>query len=210
MEAAQNDKSVLVVSLEMDALQLAHRVVAAQLNLPLIDLRTGNYDTTDTTKVREYAVKITDLPYGIMPARRATMAQIRGIARSRKATHGLSLLLVDYLQLIAPTDARRPRHEQVTQISHDLKSLAMELDIPVIALAQLNRQSESDESLPKLSHLRESGAIEQDADSVWFLHRGRDSNDAQLIIEKQRQGMRGTVRLCFDGPRCVFAETDWD
>ncbi len=205
LDAAVSEQPTLVISLEMSEHQLAQRIVASQLGLSLVDQRTGSHSPADSQRVRDYASECSGVPLSLFPARRSTMAQIRGIARAQKRRSGLALVLVDYLQLVSPRDPRRPRYEQVTEISNDLKTLAMELDVVVVALAQLNRQGEANEA-PKLSHLRESGAIEQDADSVWFLHRARNSAETELIIEKQRQGKRGTLDLTFDGARCRFDE----
>lgn len=205
MDAASGGARTLVASLEMQELQLAQRIAASRLGLSLIDQRTGEITQADVERVRDYASECRSVPLFIMGARRAKMAQIRGVARATKSVSGLDLLLVDYLQLIAPSDPRKPRYEQVTEISSELKSLAMELDVPVVALAQLNRQGENEK--PKLSQLRESGAIEQDADSVWFLHRAsREASDASLIVAKQRQGKVGEIPLRFNGERCQFTE----
>ncbi len=204
MQAALDGRSVLVVSLEMGESQLAQRIAASQLGLSLLDLRTGAHTKHDSQRVRSLATQFAGIKLDSMLARRATMAQIRGIARAQKATAGLDLLMVDYLQLVAPRNDRAPRFEQVSEISGELKTIALELDVPVVALSQLNRQGEGE--APKLSHLRESGSLEQDADSVWFLHRPRDGEDTELIVEKQRQGKRFTVDLQFDGARCAFFE----
>ena len=205
LDAAEAGIKTLVVSLEMAELQLAQRIVAGRLGISLIDQRTGRVTESDIAKVRRYAYESRGVPLSIVPARRAKVSEIRGTARTEQATSGLGLVVVDYLQLIAPADYRRPRYEQVTEISGSLKSLAMELDVPVVALAQLNRQGEADK--PILSHLRESGAIEQDADAVWFLHRpDRKSPDSTLIVAKQRQGAVGDFPLMFDGQRCRFDE----
>lgn len=206
LSAAESGWSTLVCSLEMRELQLAQRIASSKVGLSLVDQRTGNHTSHDSERIRSYAIECRDVPLSIFPARRATVARLRGMSKAMNARRQLDLVIVDYLQLLESSDRRKSRYEQVTQISNDLKTMAMELDVPVLALAQLNRQGEANES-PKLSHLRESGAIEQDADSVWFLHRGRDSRDTQFIIEKQRQGPRGTIAMTFDGDRCEFEES---
>lgn len=204
MNAARNGQSVLVLSLEMRELQLAQRIAAGQLGISMVDQRTGNHTFGDTARIRAYADELNHVHLMVKPARKATVAQISGYARAVKATCGLDLMVIDYMQLITPRDRRSNRTEQVTEISNEIKTLATELDIPILSLAQLNRQGEGEE--PKLSHLRESGAIEQDADGVWFLHRQRDSAETQFIIEKNRQGPRGVVPMVFDVNQCEFRE----
>lgn len=205
LNAAEAGARVLVASLEMQELQLAQRIAASRLGLSLIDQRSGDVTTADIGRVRSFAAECRSVPLSITAARRSGMRQLRGIARATRAAGGLDLLLVDYLQLIAPSDPRKSTYEQVTETSGALKSLAMELDVPVIALAQLNRQGENEK--PRLSHLRDSGAIEQDADSVWLLHRpSREAAEASLIVAKQRQGKVGEIPLRFNGERCEFTE----
>ena len=135
------------------------------------------------------------------------MTEIAASARRLKRRHGLALVAIDYLQLIDPDNSRDPRQEQVAKIARRLKGLARELDVPVLCLAQLNRQVESSrDNKPQLSHLRESGAIEQDADVVMFVHReeyyqtndedrDRVRGEADLLVRKQRNGPVGDVRL---------------
>jgi replicative DNA helicase len=113
-------------------------------------------------------------------------------------------VIVDYIGLIKPTDKRKPRWETVTETSNAIKSLALSLGVPIIALCQLNRDAEGE--TPKLSHLRESGAIEQDADVVVLLDRHRDSIDAKLHIAKIRNGCTGVIHLRFDGAAFKFSE----
>ena len=131
-----------------------------------------------------------------------TMSQMAAIARRLKRRHGLGIVIIDYLQLIEPEDKNTPREQQISSITRRLKFLAKDLDIPVIALAQLNRGVEQrEDKRPRLADLRESGAIEQDADIVMFLHRPEayDPEDrpgeADLIVAKNRHGPIGTVQL---------------
>ena len=204
MTVAKSGASVLVLSLEMKELQLAQRIAAGQIGVSLVNQRTGNHTSEDSQKIRDYANYHRDTKLMIKPARKATAAQIGGYSRAVKATVGLDLLVIDYLQLISPRDRRAMRAEQVTEISNEIKTLAIELDIPILSLAQLNRQGEGE--APKLSHLRESGSIEQDADAVWSLHRERDSQQTQFIVEKNRQGPRGVFEMVFDFAKCEFHE----
>ena len=136
-----------------------------------------------------------------------TMTEIAAAARRMKRRQGLRLVVIDYLQLIEPDNARDPRQEQVAKIARRLKGMARELQTPVLCLAQLNRQAEASKTnRPLLSHLRESGAIEQDADVVMFVHRdeyyavdpdekARVAGEADIILAKQRNGPTGDVKL---------------
>jgi replicative DNA helicase len=139
---------------------------------------------------------------------------VMGIRRAarRMARKGLALVVVDYLQRITPADRRVPRHEQIGQISDGLKQLARELNVPVLCLCQLNRESEK-EDMPTMRHIRESGSVEQDADVVAILHRktrgyvtGQAVNEteARLLIDKNRNGETGVINLEWDGARTQF------
>ena len=128
------------------------------------------------------------------------MEWIASQARSIRRQHGLDVMIVDYLQLIKETDSRVPRERQVAQMSVALKSLAKELDIAIVLMAQLNRQSVTEGRPPEASDLRESGAIEQDSDGIWLLHPVLDANknptgEIDLLCKKNRQGRTGSVRL---------------
>ena len=198
------------VSLEMGRIELAERLLSCQAKVDSFKIRKGNLNSDDIGKLmaaadqlrgnaREGFVKlfIDDTPA-------QSMLRISANARRLKQRHGLKLVVIDYLQLIEPENRRDPRQEQVAQVSRRLKFLAKELQIPVIALAQVNRQSEDrQDHRPRLSDLRESGSIEQDADTVMMLHRpGRvdksvEDNTLEVIIEKQRNGPTGTVTLTY-------------
>ena len=143
----------------------------------------------------------------------ASVADIRATARSVQRKEGLALLVIDYLQRIRPADVRAKRHEQIGQITRGLKQLARELNVPILCLAQLNREVEGgSDHRPRLSHLRESEDVEQDADVVMFLHREElfkpHDNDlrgkALLIVEKNRNGVMGEFELAWDGPTMTF------
>tara|TARA_R110002073_G_scaffold332412_2_gene518470 strand:- start:15677 stop:17023 length:1347 start_codon:yes stop_codon:yes gene_type:complete len=201
---ASDPRSVLMLSLEMREFQIAHRIAASELGLSTIDLRSGSYDSRDVDAVRSFAEQSTNVRLGIYPARRAPVRQIRSLSKIFRANHGLDLLVVDYLQLIEPENRRADRHVQVQQISNDLKSLAMELNIPVLALAQLNREGEGT-AKPTTKNLRESAGIGNDADSTWFIHRPtRQSTEAELIVDKNRQGPPFTMPMRYDGSRFTF------
>jgi len=143
--------------------------------------------------------------------------KMKSAARKLKRKHGLDIIIVDYLQLMAPVKTGSSTVQEITEISRGLKQLAKELDVPVIALSQLSRNIEhrGDNARPKLADLRDSGSIEQDADVVIFIHRDKseDSSKAreehtELIIEKHRNGQTGMINMYFDGAKTTFSEID--
>jgi len=206
---AELDRPVLFVSLEMTGRDIATRKLANRLGYEVRSLRAGRVEAADIATANAYAAEIESMPMFIWSSRAATLAKIRAAARVQKATTGLSMLVVDYLGLIAAADRRKPRWEQVTEASGDLKSLALELEIPVLCLCQLNREAER--GAPGLHHLRDAGAIEQDADVVMLLHReARDATNATLDIAKNRNGGTGVITLGFDPGATQFTDTaDW-
>jgi replicative DNA helicase len=127
-----------------------------------------------------------------------------------KMEHGLGMIIIDYLQLITTTKNFDSMVNQVTEISRSLKGLARELNVPVIALSQLNRSVETRGGRPRLSDLRDSGSIEQDADVVMFIHRDKEDQSqlAEILIEKHRNGPTGMVELVFDGSKTTFIEVE--
>ncbi len=170
-------------------------------------LRTGQIKVEESQKLIRTAAEISTAPLYIDDSPSRTMTEISAAARRLKRKEGLGLIVIDYLQLIDPDNSRDPRQEQVAKIARRLKGLARELEVPVLCLAQLNRQTEAGrDNKPQLSNLRESGAIEQDADVVMFIHREeyyatneedreRLRGEAELIIRKQRAGPVGDVKL---------------
>jgi replicative DNA helicase len=205
--AALNGTPVLFVSLEMSAIELGDRLLCSFARVNGNRLRNGTITHEERRKLVNAAAQISQAPLFIDDAPSRTMTEIAANARRLKRRSGLGVVIVDYLQLIDPDNPRDPRQEQVAKISRRLKGLARELDVPVLCLAQLNRQVESTHSnKPQLSHLRESGAIEQDADVVMFVHReeyymtneeDREQvrGQADLLIRKQRNGPTGDVKL---------------
>lgn len=201
---------VFFVSLEQARIELAERLLACQSRVDSFKIRKGNLTSDDIQKLmtagdqlkgnaRDGYVKlfIDDTPS-------QTMLRIAANARRLKLRHGIRLVVIDYLQLIEPENRRDPRQEQVAQISRRLKFLARELKIPVIALAQVNRASEDrQDHKPRLADLRESGSIEQDADTCFMLHRpgkfdgGVEDNVLEVIVAKQRNGPTGEVTLAY-------------
>jgi len=202
--AAEQSCPTLFVSLEMTSGDLANRQLAARLGAENRAVRSGILNDADLADADRYADSIADIPFHILSSRSASMKTIRASARIAKATSGLRCLIVDYLGLIRVADRRKPRWESMTEISGELKSLALELSVPVLALCQLNREAEG--STPTLAHLRDAGAIEQDADVVLLLDRKtRDATEATLIVAKARNAETGSITLNFDPGSCTFA-----
>jgi replicative DNA helicase len=200
MKTAEFDRPVLFVSLEMKASELIGRVLCGSAGVSSRDLRQG---AIDAGRLDGAVAELEDLPLTIFAPPTASMRQIRATAKMQKAQSGLELLIVDYIGLVKPRDRRLPRTEQVAEITGAMKRLAKELELPVIALCQLNRQA--DGATPSLSHLRESGAIEQDADVIVFLHRER-KDEFELIIGKHRHGSTGRFPVTFDGASTRFSD----
>jgi replicative DNA helicase len=198
---------VLFVSLEMASLELADRLLCSAAQVNGHRLRNGTISQEDRRRLVQKSAEISSAPLFIDDTPSRTLTEIAAVARRLKRKRGLSLIVIDYLQLIEPDNPRDQRQEQVAKIARRLKTMSRELDIPVLCLAQLNRQAEvSRDNRPRLNHLRESGAIEQDADVVMFVHREEyyQTNDedrervkgqAEIIIAKQRNGPIGDVKL---------------
>ncbi len=202
---ATGGKPVLYVSLEMTAKELTARVLCGLANVDSRRLRAGPLDADSLAAITRASGKITGLPLWLWAPPATTSARIRAVAKRDSAEGGLALVVVDYLGLVRPSDPKRPRHEQMGQVSADLKALAKELSVPVLALAQLNREADGNE--PRLSHLRDSGSIEQDADIVLFIHRDEDEKEAaKLICAKHRHGDTGTIQLIWDAPRTRYVD----
>ena len=165
---------VLFVSLEMGRMELAQRLLCSQGKIDGSKFRSNILTKEDREKLIEASSKLSQTPLFIDDSPSRTVTEIAACARRLKRKEKLGLLVIDYLQLVQPDDPRDPRQEQVAKMARRLKGLARELEIPLLVLAQLNRQVEErgrEEHRPRLSHLRESGAIEQDADVVMFVHR---------------------------------------
>ncbi|MDQ8203657.1 replicative DNA helicase [Pelagicoccus sp. SDUM812003] len=197
---------VLVFSLEMGAEQLAMRMLTGRARVSSQRLREGFVNKEEQQRLAAAAIELKQAPLWIDDASQVTINQLRAKSRRVFARNpGMGLIVVDYLQLLAGTDPRVPREQQIAEISRGIKGLAKELKVPVIVLSQLNRDSEKEKRQPKLSDLRESGSIEQDADVVLLLARPKDAGDdfsvaadeADLIIAKQRAGPVGEVKLKF-------------
>jgi len=198
---------VYFASLEMSASELATRLACGDSGVSNRRIRTGRLDRGDMRALSEAMAKQSTMRLDIHDRPRLTVAEIRRQIRRRKRK-GLALAVVDYLQLVSPADRRVPREQQVATIVRTLKETAREYDLPIVCLCQLNRQADADE-IPRLSQLRESGAIEQDADVVLFLSRRepteREPHNAILAIAKNRNGETGPRKLMWDGPTTRFS-----
>jgi replicative DNA helicase len=201
---------VLFVSLEMARLELAQRLLCSQGSIDGSKFRSGFISADEREKLLEASGKLSQSPLFIDDTPSRTVTEIAACARRLKRKENLGLVVIDYLQLVQPDDPRDPRQEQVAKMARRLKALSRELMVPIIVLAQLNRQVEAtgkEEHRPRLSHLRESGAIEQDADVVMFVHREEYYHTKEkaeelgivgqgvLILAKQRNGPTGDIKL---------------
>jgi replicative DNA helicase len=216
--AVQHGTTVGLFSLEMSAQQLVDRMVAAEAKVNSWNLRTGRITAEeDWDRIREAYERLGQAPIFIDDSPGSHILKMRSVARRLKREHGLGLLIVDYLQLMVPTGTKASDSlvQQVTEISRSLKTLARELDVPVLALSQLSRAVEQRRGKPRLSDLRDSGSIEQDADVVMFIHRDDKMNEnserpnvAEILIEKHRNGPVGKVELYFDDKRTTFVSLE--
>jgi replicative DNA helicase len=195
-----------IFSLEMSKEQLVTRLLSSESEVGQSKLRTGQLSGTDWQRLAQAAGKLCDASIFIDDSPGMSVLEVRARARRLKKEHGLSLVIIDYLQLMRGRNSAERREQEISEISRSLKALAKELNVPVIAISQLNRMVESREDRrPRLSDLRESGAIEQDADVIIFIYRDEvynknDDNNkgvAEIIVGKQRNGPTDTVRLAF-------------
>ncbi|MDC0176239.1 replicative DNA helicase [Planctomycetaceae bacterium] len=199
MEAGQG---VLLFSLEQSNLELAERLLCIRSQVNSHRLRSGTLDDDERKLLVHASAELSEAPLFLDDQPGRTIAQITAVARRLQRRNGVRVVIIDYLQLIEPEDKSSPREQQIALITRRLKALAKELSVPVIALAQLNRGVEHrEDKRPRLSDLRESGAIEQDADVVMFLHRPEHYNpedrpgEADVIIAKNRNGPTDSVTL---------------
>lgn len=216
--AVQHNVPVGIFSLEMSAEQIIDRMLSAEAYVNSWKIRTGAVkDEDDFAKIRDALETLSKAPIYIDDKPGNNILAMRAVARRLKRERGIGLIIVDYLQLMAPTSTKASDSmvQQVTEISRSLKSLARELDVPVLALSQLSRAVEQRGGKPRLSDLRDSGSIEQDADVVMFIHREEKSNPdsdrhniAEILIEKHRNGPTGKIELIFDQKRTSFLPLD--
>ena len=206
----------VIFSLEMSTQQLVDRMLAAESRVNAWSLRTGHLSTeNDFSKIRDSLDRLSKAPIFIDDMAGNSIIRMRSICRRIKAEHGLGLIVVDYLQLMSTSKNYDNMVNQVTEISRSLKALAKEFDVPVLALSQLSRAVETRGGRPKLSDLRDSGSIEQDADVVMFIHREDRNKDeserdniTEILIEKHRNGPVGKVNLYFDQKSTTFVSID--
>ena len=216
--ATKHNVPVGIFSLEMSSQQLVDRMLASESNVDAWKLRTGKLTVdSEFDKIRTALDTLAKAPIFIDDQPANNILKMRSVARRLKSERGIGLIIVDYLQLMAPTNTKASDSmtQQVTEISRSLKTMARELDVPVIALSQLSRAIEQRRGKPRLSDLRDSGSIEQDADVVMFIHREDKMNDdsektniAEILIEKHRNGPVGKVDLYFDEKRVTFNSID--
>jgi len=214
--ACRHNVPVMIFSLEMSADQLTDRMLATEANVDSWKLRTGKLKSDEEfAKIQTALGVLNAAPIFIDDESSNTIARMKSVARRMKAEHGLGLIIVDYLQLMVTTKQYDSLVHQVTDLSRSLKGLARDLDVPVLALSQLNRSVEQRGGEPRLSDLRDSGSIEQDADVVLFIHRedrydksSARPNVAKIIIAKHRNGPVGEVELYFDDKHASFTNLD--
>jgi len=216
--AINHNVPVAIFSLEMSSQQLVDRMLAAESQVDSWKLRTGHNLSVehDFKAIGDAISRLSTAPIYIDDQPGNNILKMRAVARRLKNEKGLGLIVVDYLQLMVPTNARANDNmvQQVTEISRSLKNLARELEVPVLALSQLSRAVEQRGGKPRLSDLRDSGSIEQDADVVMFIHRENDQDaggrreEAEIMIEKHRNGPTGTVKLYFDSKKTTFLSVD--
>ncbi|HEY4483753.1 MAG TPA: replicative DNA helicase [Candidatus Paceibacterota bacterium] len=214
--ACRENIPTAIFSLEMSSQQLVDRILASEARVDSWKLRTGKMSAQeDFDRIRDALDSLSKAPIFIDDEPSNNIMKMKTVARRLKAEHGLGLIVVDYLQLMVPRRTTDSMVQMVTEISRSLKGLARELDVPVIALSQLSRAVEQRGGKPRLSDLRDSGSIEQDADVVMFIHR-EDRNDetsdrkdiAEILVEKHRNGPVGKVDLRFDNSRVCFVEIE--
>jgi replicative DNA helicase len=212
MSSVIHGKSVLIFSLEMSSQQLVDRMLSAQSRVNAWNLRTGRLSSDrEFSQLRDSLDQLAKAKIYIDDQPGNSIVKMKALARRLKAEKGLDLVIVDYLQLMTTSKNYDSMVNQVTEISRSLKGLAKELNVPVLALSQLSRAVESRGGKPRLSDLRDSGSIEQDADVVMFIHnedKGKSelekTNIAEILIEKHRNGPTGKIDLYFDEKTTTF------
>ena len=210
--AINDNIAVAIFNLEMSKSMIVNRIICSQALVDSQNIRKGDFQIEDWQQICSIVDKLSSSPIYIDDTPTITVSEIRAKCRRLKQTKNLGLIVIDYLQLMQGSGRTESRQQEITEISRSLKVLAKELDIPVIALSQLSRTVESrSDKRPMLADLRESGAIEQDADMVVFLYRDEyynkestEKNTAEVIIAKQRSGSTGTFKLGWQGKYTKF------
>ncbi len=215
--AIRNGKTVAIFNLEMPKEQLVRRILCSQAMVDSKKMLTGDFTGDDWQRICRVLDKVDASPLYIDDSATVTVSEIRAKCRRLKQTKGLSLIVIDYLQLMQSGSRTESRQQEVAEISRSLKILAKELDVPVIALSQLSRAVETrKDRRPMLSDIRESGSIEQDCDIVMFLYRDEyynpdteDKNMAECIIAKHRNGKPDTIKLGWQGQYTKFINMEY-
>lgn len=201
-------------SLEMSASEISQRLLSAETSVPLSVIRKAKeLKPEGWRKINSVQARIGETPLFIDDSPNLTLSEIRAKCRRLKAQHGIKLVIIDYLQLMTSGKKVENRQQEVSEFSRSLKLLAKELEVPIVALSQLNRGPEqTQDKKPQLSHLRESGSLEQDADIVLLLHRerysdqGENTNDAEIHIAKHRNGEMRVLNVIFEGHYSRFSD----
>ena len=215
---ARENKSVLFFSLEMNGIQLVKRVISSLSMVASDRIRSGKLSDDEMSSIVNSSIELDDKKFFISDSSLLTIADLRNKCMKVKQKEGLDVVFIDYLQLMVPGDNYKnsnkngfmSRQEEVAAISRNIKALAKDLNIPIIALSQLHREAENRSGPPQLSDLRESGAIEQDADIVMLIHRPdkEDPQKVDIILAKHRNGSTGTINLRFNRETTKF--DPWD
>lgn len=222
--AATHKRGVAFFSLEMSSLQLVNRLIASETELGSEKIRSGRLEPYEWQQLESKIENIVDAPLFIDDTPAISIFELRAKCRRLKMQHNIEIIIIDYLQLMTAGDKNQSREQEVSMISRSLKAIAKELNVAIMALSQLNRSVETrgGDKRPQLSDLRESGAIEQDADMVCFIHRpeyyGIDTDEdgnsligiGEIIISKHRNGALGTIPLKFEKNLARFVELDSD
>lgn len=216
--AMNEHKTILFFSLEMSKNEVMIRIINSRACIPNQQYKYG-LSQSEKARFDDTVEQLRNTPLFIDDTSNRTVSEIAAVARRTKRKHGLALIVIDYISLITPDSTKEPRHEQVAAIARRLKGLARDLDVPVLCLAQLNRAAEqAKDNRPKMSNLRESGAIEQDADVVMFIHREEyymtkeEAEDkglrgqADLIVAKHRNGPVGDIKLLWKANCTLFMD----
>ena len=210
--AVKADKPTIFFSLEMGRAEIAMRLLSAESSIMLQNMRKGTIGDNEWARLAQVRGQINDAPLFIDDSPNLTLVEIRAKCRRLAQRVGLKMVVIDYIQLMTSGKKVESRQQEVSEFSRALKLLAKELQVPVIALSQLNRQAEqTKDKKPEISHLRESGSLEQDADVVILLHREgigerdhRRAGEADIILAKQRSGPTGAVTVAFQGQYSRF------
>jgi replicative DNA helicase len=210
----RHELASVIFSLEMSRTEITMRLLSAESGVPLQNMRRGTMKDEDWTRLAATMGRVSEAPLYIDDSPNMSLMEIRAKCRRLKQRHGLRLVVVDYLQLMSSGKRVESRQQEVSEFSRALKLLAKELEVPVIAISQLNRGPEQrTDKRPQMSDLRESGSLEQDADVVILLHRedayekeSPRAGEADLIVAKHRNGPTDTVTVAFQGHRARFVD----